>query len=103
MVAHGAILRIRARNPLLADQVAGNFRKADITPRQKAMVEFAMKVSQSGHLVGEADSVALREHGFSDDDIWDMAAIAAFFAMSNRLANFTSLRPNAEFYMMGRS
>ena len=103
VVAHGAILRIRARNPLLADQVAGNFRKADITPRQKAMMEFAMKVSQTAHLVGEADSAALRDHGFSDDDIWDMAGIAAFFAMSNRMANFTSLRPNAEFYMLGRS
>ena len=103
VVAHGAILRIRAKNPLLADQVAGNFRKADITPRQKAMIEFAMKVSQQGHLVGEADSEALREHGFSDDDIWDMAAISAFFGMSNRLANFTSLRPNSEFYMLGRS
>lgn len=103
VVAHGAILRIRAKNPLVADQVAGNFRKADITPRQKAMIEFAMKVSQQGHLVGEADSVALREHGFSDDDIWDMAAISAFFGMSNRLANFTSLRPNQEFYMLGRA
>jgi uncharacterized peroxidase-related enzyme len=102
VVAHGAILRIRAKNPLLADQVAGNFRKADITPRQKAMIEFAMKVSQHGHLVCEADSVTLREHGFGDDDIWDMAAISAFFGMSNRLANFTSLRPNAEFYMLGR-
>lgn len=103
VVAHGAILRIRAKNPLVADQVAGNFRKADITPRQKAMIEFAMKVSQQGHLVGESDSVALREHGFSDDDIWDMAAISAFFGMSNRLANFTSLRPNQEFYMLGRA
>lgn len=103
VVAHGAILRIRAKNSLLADQVAGNFRKADITPRQKAMIEFAMKVSQQGHLVCEADSVALREHGFSDDDIWDMAAISAFFGMSNRLANFASLRPNAQFYMLGRS
>ncbi|TXM64860.1 peroxidase-related enzyme [Methylobacterium sp. WL12] len=103
VVAHGAILRIRAKNPLLADQVAGNFRKADITTRQKAMIEFAMKVSQHGHLVCEADSVALREHGFSDDDIWDMAAISAFFGMSNRMANFTSLRPNPQFYMLGRS
>ena len=102
-MAHGAILRIRAKNPLLADQVAVNYRKADITPRQKAMIEFAMRVSQQGHLVGEADSVALREHGFSEDDIWDMAAISAFFGMSNRLANFTSLRPNPEFYMLGRS
>ncbi|MCE4225593.1 peroxidase-related enzyme [Methylobacterium sp. C25] len=103
VIAHGAILRIRAKNPLLADQVAANFLKADITARQKAMIEFAMKISQHGHLVGETDSVALREHGFSDDDIWDIAAIAAFFGMSNRLANFTSLRPNPEFYMLGRS
>ncbi|WP_281406727.1 peroxidase-related enzyme [Methylobacterium sp. WL120] len=103
VVAHGAILRVRAKNPLLADQVAGNFRKADITLRQTAMIEFALKVSQHGHLVCEADSVALCEHGFSDDDIWDMAAISAFFGMSNRLANFTSLRPNPQFYMLGRS
>ena len=98
VVAHGAILRIRAKNPLIADQVAGNYRKADITPRQRAMLDFAMKVSQRAQEVGEADSVMLREHGFSDDEIWDIAAIAAFFGMSNRLANFTSLRPNDEFY-----
>src|SRR4051794_17348887 len=103
VIAHGAILRIRAKNPLIADQVASNYRKADITPRQRAMLDFAMKVSQQAQAVEEADSVALREHGFSDDDIWDIAAIAAFFAMSNRLANFTSLRPNAEFYALGRS
>ena len=103
IVAHGAILRIRAKNPLIADQVAGNYRKADITPRQRAMLDFAMKVSQQAQVVEEADSVVLREHGFSDDDIWDIAAIAAFFGMSNRLANFTSLRPNDEFYALGRS
>ena len=103
VVAHGAILRIRAKNPLIADQVAGNYRKADITPRQRAMLDFAMKVSQKAQAVDEADSVALREHGFSDDDIWDIAAISAFFGMSNRLANFTSLRPNDEFYTLGRS
>ena len=103
VVAHGAILRIRAKNPLIADQVAGNYRKADITPRQRAMLDFAMKVSQKAQAVDEADSVALRDHGFSDDDIWDIAAISAFFGMSNRLANFTSLRPNDEFYTLGRS
>ena len=103
VVAHGAILRIRAKNPLIADQVAGNYRKADITPRQRAMLDFAMKVSQQAQAVDEADSVALRAHDFSEDDIWDIAAISAFFGMSNRLANFTSLRPNDEFYTLGRS
>jgi uncharacterized peroxidase-related enzyme len=102
VVAHGAILRIRARNPLIADQIAANFRKADITPKQKAMLEFAMKVTQRANEVEEADSEALRALGFSADEIWDIAAIAAFFGMSNRLANFTSLRPNDEFYGMGR-
>jgi uncharacterized peroxidase-related enzyme len=102
VVAHGAILRIRARNPLIADQIAANFRKADITPKQKAMLEFAMKVTQRANEVEEADSEALRALGFSTDEIWDIAAIAAFFGMSNRLANFTSLRPNDEFYGMGR-
>src|SRR5918994_2767672 len=91
VVAHGAILRIRAKDPLIADQVAVNYRKADITPRQRAMLDFAMKVSQQAQAVDEADSVVLREHGFSDDEIWDITAIAAFFGMSNRLANFTSL------------
>ena len=103
VVAHGAILRIRAKNPLIADQVAGNYRKADIKPRQRAMLDFAMKVSQQAQAVDEADSVALRAHDFSEDDIWDIAAISAFFGMSNRLANFTSLRPNDEFYTLGRS
>ena len=103
IIAHGAILRIRAKDPLIADQVAGNYRKADITPRQRVMLDFAMKVSQQAQAVDEADSVVLREHGFSDDEIWDIAAIAAFFGMSNRLANFTSLRPNDEFYTLGRS
>jgi uncharacterized peroxidase-related enzyme len=102
IIAHGAILRIRARNPLIADQIAGNYRKADITPRQRAMLDFALKVSRRSHAVDEVDSVRLREHGFSDDDIWDIAAIAAFFAMSNRLANFASLRPNNEFFTLGR-
>lgn len=103
IIAHGAILRIRAKDPLIADQIAGNYRKADITPRQRAMLDFAMQVSQRAQEVGEAESAALRAHGYSDDDIWDIAAIAAFFGMSNRLANFTSLRPNAEFYALGRA
>ena len=102
VVAHGAILRIRAKNPLVADQVAINHRKADITPRQKAMLDFALKVSLAAHTVGEADYAALREHGFSDDDAWDIGAIAAFFALSNRIANLSSMRPNDEFYLMGR-
>ena len=102
VVAHGAILRLRARSPLIADQIAGNYRKADITPRQRAMLDFAMKVARQAEAVDEADSVALRQHGFNDDEIWDIAAIAAFFGMSNRLANFTNLRPNDEFYALGR-
>jgi uncharacterized peroxidase-related enzyme len=102
VVAHGAILRIRAKNPRVADQVAINFRKAEITPRQQVMLEFAMKVATASHLVGEADYGALREQGFSDDEAWDIGAIAAFFAMSNRLANMTGMRPNDEFYLLGR-
>src|SRR3954469_19724312 len=102
VIAHGAILRIRAKNPLIADQIAANFRKADITPKQKAMLEFALKVTRLANEVDEADSDALRVLGFSADEIWDIAAIAAFFGMSNRLADFTSLRPNDEFYGMGR-
>ena len=102
VVAHGAILRIRAKDPLIADQVAINYRKADISERQKAMLDFAVKVSASAHLVGEADFAALKAHDFDEDDIWDIAAIAAFFGMSNRLANVTSMRPNAEFYALGR-
>ncbi len=102
VIAHGAILRIRAKNPLIADQVAVNYRKADITPRQKAMLDFAMKVSVDAQRISEEDFAALGPHGFSDDDIWDIAAISAFFALSNRLANFTGMRPNEEFYLMGR-
>jgi uncharacterized peroxidase-related enzyme len=102
VIAHGAILRIRAKNPLIADQIAVNYRKADITPRQGAMLDFAMKVSRAASMVSEADMAAVAAHGFSDDDIWDIAAIAAFFALSNRMANFTAMRPNDEFYMMGR-
>ncbi|MBO4225414.1 peroxidase-related enzyme [Bradyrhizobium neotropicale] len=102
VIAHGAILRIRAKNPLIADQIAVNYRKADITPRQRAMLDFAMKVSREASTISETDFGALEAHGFSDDDIWDIAAIAAFFALSNRMANFTAMRPNDEFYMMGR-
>lgn len=103
VIAHGAILRIRAKDPLIADQVAVNYRKADITPRQKAMLDFAMKVSARAQEVGEPDFNALQLHGFNQEDIWDIAAIAAFFGLSNRMANVTSMRPNAEFYSMGRA
>jgi uncharacterized peroxidase-related enzyme len=102
VVAHGAILRIRAKNPLIADQIATNYRKADITPRQRAMLDFAMKVSRSAEEVSESDFAALAKHGFSNDDVWDIAAISAFFALSNRMANVTAMRPNDEFYLMGR-
>ena len=102
VVAHGAILRVRARNPFIADQVAVNYRKADLTQRQRAMLEFALKVALRSAEVGEADLAALREHGFTDEDIWDIGAVAAFFAMSNRLANMSSMRPNDEFFVMGR-
>jgi 4-carboxymuconolactone decarboxylase len=102
VIAHGAILRIRAKNPLIADQIATNYRKADLSPRQKAMLDFAMKVSQSAQLVGEADFDVLKSHDFNEDDIWDIACISAFFGMSNRLANVTSMRPNDEFYALGR-
>jgi uncharacterized peroxidase-related enzyme len=102
VVAHGAILRIRAKDSLIADQVAINYRKADITPRQMAMLDFAMKVSARAYEVGDDDMEELKVHGFSEDDIWDIAAIAAFFGMSNRLANVTSMRPNDEFYNLGR-
>src|SRR5688572_29162544 len=102
VVAHGAILRIRAKNPHAADQVAVNYRKADITPRQKAMLDFAMKVSRQAECIGVEDFEAMRKHGFSDEDIWDVGAIAAFFALSNRMANLTDMRPNEEFYLMGR-
>ncbi len=103
VIAHGAILRIRAKNPLVADQVAINYRKADITPRQQAMLDFALKVTKDSRAVGDQDFEILRGHGFSDEDIWDIAAITALFGLSNRLANFTSMRPNDEFYTMGRN
>jgi uncharacterized peroxidase-related enzyme len=102
VISHGAILRIRAKNPLIADQVAINYRKADITPRQRAMLDYAVKVSLESYAVEPADHDALRAHGFDDEDIWDIAAISAFFAMSNRLANVSAIRPNDEFYLMGR-
>lgn len=102
VIAHGAILRVRAKNPLIADQVAVNYRKADITPRQKAMLDFALRVAVAPYAIGEEELEALGRHGFSQDDVWDIAAIAAFFAMSNRLANVSDMRPNDEFYSLGR-
>ncbi|CAB5278881.1 MULTISPECIES: peroxidase-related enzyme [Burkholderia] len=102
VIAHGAILRVRAKDPLIADQIATNYRKADITPRQKAMLDFAMKVSQAAQQVGEADFDTLKSHGFTEEDAWDIAAISAFFGMSNRIANVTNMRPNAEFYALAR-
>jgi 4-carboxymuconolactone decarboxylase len=102
VVAHGAILRIREKNPEIADQVAVNYRKADITERQKAMLDFAIKVSQQAQEVCDADFEELKRHGFNDEDIWDISGIAAFFGLSNRMANVTNMRPNAEFYALGR-
>ena len=102
VVAHGAILRIRAKSSQIADQVAVNYRKADITARQKAMLDFAMKVSMQAYEVGDADIETLKRHDLTEEDAWDIAAIAAFFGMSNRLANVTSMRPNDEFFAMGR-
>ena len=102
VVAHGAILRVYEKKPLLADQVAVNYRKADITPRQRAMLDFAMKVCTASHAIDEADLAALRPHGFDDEDAWDIAAITAFFGLSNRMANLTGMRPNDEFHLMGR-
>jgi uncharacterized peroxidase-related enzyme len=102
VVAHGAILRIYEKNPLLADQVAVNYRKAQITPRQTAMLDFAMKVCTDSGSIVEADFAALRAHGFTDEDAWDIGAITALFGLSNRMANLTSMQPNSEFYLMGR-
>lgn len=102
VVAHGAILRIREKNPLIADQITANYRKADISPRQKAMLDFAIKVSQQAEAVNDADYELLRSHGFDDEDIWDIGAISAFFGLSNRMVNLTSTRPNDEFYLLGR-
>lgn len=102
VVAHGAILRVYEKKPLVADQVAVNHRKADIPPRQRAMLDFALKVCSASHEVDDADFAALHAHGFSDEDIWDIGAITAFFGLSNRMANLTAMRPNDEFYLMGR-
>lgn len=102
VVAHGALLRIYAKQPLVADQVAVNHLKADITPRQKAMLDFAIKVCERSHEVSDADYAELRTHGFDDEDVWDIAAITAFFGLSNRMANAISMRPNDEFFLMGR-
>ena len=102
VVAHGAILRIYEKKPLLADQVAVNYRKADITPRQRAMLGFAMKVCQHSDEIEDADIDALKAHGFDDEDAWDIAAITAFFGLSNRMASFSGMQPNPEFYLMGR-
>ncbi len=103
VVAHGAILRIYEKKPLVADQVAINHRKADITPRQRAMLDFALKVCQHSDAVEEADFSGLHAHGFDDEDIWDIAAITAFFGLSNRMASFSGMMPNPEFYLMGRT
>jgi len=102
VVAHGAILRIYEKKPLVADQVAVNYRKADISPRQLAMLDFAMKVCQRSHEICDEDFVPLHAHGFSDEDIWDIAAITAFFGLSNRMASFSHMTPNPEFYLLGR-
>ncbi|NMO03291.1 peroxidase-related enzyme [Gordonia sp. TBRC 11910] len=102
VVAHGAILRIRAKNPLIADQISSNYRKADITPRQRAMLDFAVKVSQAAYDVNDADYAILQQHGFTEEDAWDIASISGFFGFSNRIANAADIRPNAEFYGMGR-
>jgi uncharacterized peroxidase-related enzyme len=102
VIAHGAILRIRAKNPLISDQIAINYRNADITPRQTAMLDFAMKVCTEPYLIAEADFATLASQGFSDDDIWDIGAIAALFALSNRMAHLTGMRPNDEFFLLGR-
>jgi uncharacterized peroxidase-related enzyme len=102
VIAHGAILRIRAGNPLIADQLAANYRKADISLRQRAMLDYALKVSRHAETVDEADYQRLNAHGFDDEDIWDIGAISAFFGLSNRIVNMSSMRTNDEFYLMGR-
>jgi uncharacterized peroxidase-related enzyme len=102
VVAHGAILRIYEKKPLLADQLAVNYRKADISPRQRAMLDFAMKVCQHSDAIEDADFSALQAHGFDDEDAWDIAAITAFFGLSNRMASFSGMLPNPEFYALGR-
>ncbi|MFE1571505.1 peroxidase-related enzyme [Comamonas odontotermitis] len=102
VVAHGALVRIYEKAPLLADQLAVNYRKADISPRQRAMLDFAMKVCTRSQEINDADFDALHPHGFDDEDIWDIAAITAFFGLSNRMASFAGMQPNEEFYLMGR-
>jgi uncharacterized peroxidase-related enzyme len=102
VVAHGAILRILSKQPLLSDQVATNYLKADISPRHRAMLEFAMKVNKHSDQIRQADFEGLHAHGFTDEDVWDIAGITAFFGLSNRMANLMSMRPNDEFYSMGR-
>ena len=102
VVSHGAVLRILSKEPLLADQIATNYTKAPITPRQRAMLDFALLVATDSHLASDDDLDELREHGFEDEDIWDIGAITALFALSNRMANLTSMLPNVEFYAMGR-
>ncbi len=102
VIAHGAVLRIRAKNPLIADQLATNYRKADITERQTVMLDYALKVSRQAEKINEQDTAILHEHGFDDDDIWDIGAISAFFGLSNRIVNMSSIRTNDEFYLMGR-
>lgn len=102
VVAHGALLRIYEKKPLVADQVAVNYRKADITPRQMAMLDFAMTVCLDSDDIDEDDFVALAGHGFTNEDVWDIAAITAFFGLSNRMASFAGMMPNPEFYLMGR-
>jgi uncharacterized peroxidase-related enzyme len=102
VIAHGAIVRVRTKDPLLADYLATNYRAADVTPRQRAMLDYAVKLSVRPQEVGEADVEALRSHGFTDDDVWDIAAVVALFALSNRLAHWAAIPPNDEFYLMGR-
>ncbi|MCP4389381.1 MAG: peroxidase-related enzyme [Gammaproteobacteria bacterium] len=102
VIAHGAILRIRAKSPYIADQLATNYRKADISERQKAMLDYALKVSREAETISDADHQRLREQGFDDGDIWDIGAISAFFGLSNRIVNMSSMRTNDEFYLMGR-
>ena len=102
VVAHGAILRIYEKKPLVADQVAVNYLKAEITPRQRAMLDFAMKVCLHSDAINDTDFAALHAHGFNDEDAWDIAAITAFFGLSNRMASFSGMMPNPEFYLMGR-
>ena len=103
VIAHGAILRVYAKNPLIADQIAVNYRKADLEPHQKVMLDFALKVALHSHEIQDADFPPLRAHGFSDEDIWDIGAIAALFALSNRMATLINMRPNDEFYLLGRA